>query len=143
MAKKKLAASPKIEIPITGKVIGYQLKGEKREDAAARILLEAEMQGNNGPSRLHLFPVPDPRQQQVNDDLRFRGGENMTRRPQLAKERQNASTLPRVVSFPTAKELSLTEEEVRTYKEHAQWIQQSAGSTDIVGQPPNRESGRV
>ena len=67
----------------------------------------------------------------------------MTRHPQLAKKRQNASTLPRVVSFPTAKELSLTEEEVRTYKERAQWIQQSAGSTDIVGQPSNRESGRV
>jgi hypothetical protein len=67
----------------------------------------------------------------------------MTRRPQLAKERQSVSSLPRVVRFPTAKELSITEQEVRTYKEHAEWIRQSAGSTDIVGQPSNQESSRV
>lgn len=46
----------KLEIPIKGKVFGFQNEGEDELTAIARILLEAEQHGNNGKSRLHLEP---------------------------------------------------------------------------------------
>ncbi len=49
--------SKKIEISITGKVIGVQREGKSFEDAAGEIVLQAEMFGNNGPSRIHMSPV--------------------------------------------------------------------------------------
>lgn len=44
----------KLEIQITGKVIGYQKDDETEEKAKARIVFEAEQHDNNGESRVHL-----------------------------------------------------------------------------------------
>ena len=44
----------KIEIDVTGKVFGFREDGEDIDTARARILLEAEMRGNEGKSRIHL-----------------------------------------------------------------------------------------
>lgn len=47
----------KIVIPIAGNVIGYQYDDETTEAAMSRILLEGEMHGNDGKSRLHLSVI--------------------------------------------------------------------------------------
>lgn len=46
---------PKIEINVTGKVLGFPYEDEDREQAIARLVLSAEMHGNeSSQARLHL-----------------------------------------------------------------------------------------
>lgn len=52
-----MAATNKLEIGIKGKVFGFQNEDEDESTATARILLEAEMHGNAGTSRLHIEPT--------------------------------------------------------------------------------------
>lgn len=49
----------KLTIPVHGQVIGYRYEDESVEQATARLLLAAEMEGNSGHARLHLNAV-DP-----------------------------------------------------------------------------------
>lgn len=50
----------KIEIPVTGVVMGFPYDDEGEKDARARLVLDAEMHGNEGKARIHLS-VTKPR----------------------------------------------------------------------------------
>jgi len=49
----------KIEVEISGVVKGVQKDGVETKDAITEMILQAEMHGNNGPSRIYLEPVTE------------------------------------------------------------------------------------
>lgn len=48
---------PQIEIQVTGRVLGFPYDDEDITAATARLVLEAEQNGNNGKARIHLSPT--------------------------------------------------------------------------------------
>lgn len=62
----------KLTIQVHGQVIGHRYEDESVEQATARLLLAAEMEGNNGHARLHLNAV-DPSLTELFNDGILRG----------------------------------------------------------------------
>jgi len=58
MNDKKPEIVGHLEVTVHGTVKGFIFSGESVEDAANRLVLDAELHGNNGPSRIYLGRDP-------------------------------------------------------------------------------------